>query len=825
MPVIQPLEVNNLRQANQGQGRFTRGGSASSQARAAASATPPASRPGSGASIEPKTTRVEGRVIRVLFSDEASGKAMVLVRTNAGKTVKLQGMAATSIEVGRAVSADALLETHPRWGEQYKADIIDEMLPLHRSGVIAYMASHIEGVGEKLASAIFDRFGTGAYDVLDKDPSRLLSVPGITRTKLPKIVSSWGERTVLRSLVTHLAQFEGLGPTLASRVYNVFGERSMEVIRQTPYELARVPGVGFLTADKIATGSGVQPEATARIVGAVMHVFEARSQQGHTACPKREFLVEVSKLLGFDQRRQLNRVDEVVAALIERRDLADRQIDGDSALSMRSTERLEQAISHRIGELTEAAACDDRLDDQAAQAASHLGDEEQAKAVANAFRNPISVITGGPGCGKTTVTKVIGAVAAKAGLKVVMCAPTGKAARRTTEATGYPSQTVHSLLGYRMNESTGVLAPSRNRDEPLEGDLFILDEGSMMDLAITKVFLDAVPDGARLVIVGDADQLPSVGAGNVLHDIIDSDAVAVTKLKTVHRTALQSDIVSNAHKVIAGRAGEIDLKGGRDFQMTPVDDEQATVSAVVNQYLELVARHGIENVQVLSSRRETAVGVYALNDALRAEVNPLSDSKPSIKAGFRTLQLGDRVIRTSNNRQLGVSNGEVGIISDVDVEAKSVTVNFGDRSVVHGRGELQALELAYAITAHKSQGSEYAGVVIATPRAHKFMLNRNLLYTAITRGKKDVRLVGAPDAVRAAATRAGGSRCTGLSHELRTAFDLGPKVRKVSDADAEPSVESASRVRTQPMARTQTSHPVESAAPVVDIKRRRLMRP
>jgi exodeoxyribonuclease V alpha subunit len=760
-------------------------GAASKIAQSRAGATSPA-KPQTYARIEPArapaTTKrmpglgpaaglqeVRGRIIRTLFSNAETGKVMFLLQDASGKTFKLQGVPAMLMEEGRTVVAWASVESHPKYGEQYTADFIDEEIPVDRRGAIAYMSRALEGVGEVLAGRIYDAFGKDTYDVISNSPERLREVEGIGEAVFKGIVDSWNERSVIRSLWTYLAQHEGIGPSVPMKIYARFGQRSMEAVRTRPYDLARLEGVGFKTADAIAMANGFPRNSSSRITGAVAHVLAQDGQQGHTSKPVRAMVTDVAKLTGLTDRGEDQVVRDVVMNLVSRGDLIMRELDEDDCVTPKTSAAAERAIARRILELSDAGGVDEGLAQVALKAAASLKDAEQAQAVANAFRSAISVITGRPGCGKTTVTKVLANVAQEAGLRVVMCAPTGKAARRTTEATGFASGTVHSLIGYRP-DGRGGMTLEHDRLNPLEGDLFILDEASMMDTGTMNAFLNALPDGARLVLVGDSDQLPSVGAGNVLHDIIASGKVAVTQLQTPHRTALDSDIIVNAHRIINGDVAGLNLQGKKDFQFSSVIDEAETVKLAVAQYLGLVEKHGVENVQVLAARRGTECGVHALNEALRMVVNPPKPGQPFLEQFGQVLRLGDRVIRTSNNRELGVSNGEVGIITRLDAASKTVTVNFGDRDVVHNRKELRALELAYAITAHKSQGSEYAGVVLVAPRSHKFMFNRNLFYTAVTRGKKDVRIVGAPDTIKNAVSRPGNKRCTGLAMEIRAKF-------------------------------------------------------
>jgi exodeoxyribonuclease V alpha subunit len=751
---------------------------------------------------------VRGQVVRVLFTNSETGRSMLSCRGSDGKSFKLEGIAAMAVEVGQQVSAWASVEMHPRYGEQFKTDLIDEVLPVERRAAIAYLARTLEGVDAKLAERMFDKFGARIYEVLTNESELLLQVHGVNDTKLVAIDESWEERSVVRSLWTHLAHYDGVNPGVISKIYARFGDRAMDVVRLRPYEIAKIQGVGLELADKIAMANGTPSDSGARIVGAIGHILEQAGQQGHTSATVTGMVADVAKTLQFTTAGLVDKIRSVVDVLVERGELVLRQLDGEDCLTVKGAAAVERDIAQRLFELASAGSPDQELADRARERAAGLKDEGQSNAVANAFLNQVSVLTGGPGCGKTTVTKVIADVAKEAGLHVVMCAPTGKAAARTTEATGFASNTIHSLLGYKPNESGGMEL-DYHRGNPLKGDFFITDESSMMDTVVTKMFLDALPDGARLLIVGDDNQLPSVQPGNTLSDVIYSNTVCVSELKNPHRAALDSDITVNAYRIIAGDVEGVDLKGKKDFQFISAIEDAEVVKASVAQYVEMVKKHGIENTQLLVSRWETATGVHALNDALRQVMNPPAGSKPFVEVMGKQLRLGDRVIRTSNNKQLKVTNGEVGTITSVDAVNKSVVVSFSDREVVHDREQLAAIDLAYAITAHKSQGSEYAGVVLVMPRSQKFMLNRNLFYTALTRGKKDVRLVGSTDAVRAAVSRLGSVRRTGLKAELARVFGVTPRIRVVT----KPMPAAARAPHAAPAAARPSARPAPAPSP------------
>jgi exodeoxyribonuclease V alpha subunit len=739
----------------------------------------------------PGGVQVAGKIVRVLFGDAQSGKAMLLVQGSAGPAFKLQGALTFEPEVGKRVSAVAVPEDHPKWGRQYNSELILEEIPVDRIGAVAYMSRVLEGVGKGIAGKIYDAFGESVYEVIQNEPRRLLGIGGINEAKLKKIVDSWNEDAAVRNIWTFLGG-HGVSGAVAARIYSRFGARSMQVAKETPYQLTSVDGVSFLTADRIAADCGIQSDSGARIAGALEYALEYAAQQGHTSKPVAEVVAEVQKLTELEGQEKVDLIEAIISDRVDQGRLVVRTLDGKACLTPETLAESESAIAQSIKRLVDAGGADDALAVKARAKSEHLNDVDQANAVANVFECPVSVITGRPGCGKTTVIKVITEVAKEAGLTVVMAAPTGKAARRMTEATGEAADTVHSVL--RPEQGGALDSFHHDANNPLSGDIFVIDEGSMMDTPITRAYLEAIPSGARVVIVGDSDQLPSVGAGNVLRDIIASGKVPVAKLQTIHRTALNSDIVVNAHRVIKGETSAVDLKGTKDFKFFPAIDDQAIQDATLKRYLEMVGKYGIDGVQVLCARRGTGVGVDAMNALIRPVVNPASPEKPELEHRGQLFRLGDRVMRTSNNKNLAVSNGEVGVITWLDPDAKRIKVNFGDREVVHEGKELLALQLAYATTIHKSQGSEYAGVITVVAGSHKFMLNRNLIYTSMTRGKKESDIVGDPSVLRSAIAKLGAKRCTGLAEEIRVAFgDAAPTATLFAATPSRPSTPAPAR--------------------------------
>jgi exodeoxyribonuclease V alpha subunit len=729
---------------------------------------PAPSHRGSGqgaASSAPALVTIKGYIDKIKWSDAESGRSILSVRTDEGALVILMGSPGFVPGEGKRVLAQAKVEHHSTFGDQYVADIIQEELPADREGVIAYLSAEVDGVGKTMAARIFDHFGKGTLEILDEDPSRLKEVPGIGAAKLATITASWKQNSTIRKVWTMLGQ-HGIGGSLPGKIVNAFGDRALEVLQKNPYQCTAIDGIGFLKADSIARATGIKPDAPIRIAGAVRFALkDVVAKNGHTAVSRANLVEHVMQLARFDDEL-LESVEGVLDYLLERGHLVERTLGENSCISTKTVVVHEKKVGERLLALAKACGENTDLKDAAAIRLAALNDEDQSRAVLNAFTYGVTVITGRPGCGKTTVTKEIVEVADAAGLEVVLCAPSGKAARRLSDATGFEAKTIHATLVVEAGHEGFV----HDEDHKLKGDVFIVDEASMADLSLARSFLEAIPDGARLVLVGDSDQLPSVTPGNVLFDIIASNRVPVTTLKTPHRAALSSDITVNAYKIADGNTKGFDLNGKRDLQFANAIDDVDVINEVTRAYRELIARYRSENVQVMASRHGTPVGVTALNDILREISNPASPSKAVIQHGSTFYRVGDRVIRSTTDKKLKVSNGEVGTIKSVEADGKACTINFGDRDVKHERRDLGGLDLAYAITIHRSQGSEFAGVVLVMPRAHKFMLNRNLFYTGVTRGKKDVRIVGSPDAIYGAISKRGSVRVTGLGLEIHGAF-------------------------------------------------------
>lgn len=670
------------------------------------------------------------------------------------------------------------------YGWQIQPQHIQEAIPTaeDQKGLMNFLAANVKGVGPKMAENLVKTHGADLVAIIESEPARLLEVKGINRDKAEAIQRTWLEQRELRDISITLGQYD-LPMSIAPKLRERFQERALTVLREDPYALTELRGIGFKKADQIALGMGMNPTAAARLRGAIRYGLTQAAAAGHTALPEERLYDDVVKLseLG-DSEDTAMRFGHALAQLLpgsqNRGDVIRRNLRGLPHISLMHVAYREDLIARELKRIIrgqDAAVTPHRAAMAMAQERGRaLGDPGQTAALVAAFNYPVTVITGGPGCGKTTVTKTLAEVADSNGISVVMAAPTGKAARRTEEATGFPSDTMHARIRWqgevedsKQSIEGDIQSYMDKGSRRLSGGIFVLDESSMADTYIFSQYLKAIPTGARLVLVGDVDQLPSVGAGAVLRDLIDSEMLPVTRLTRVHRVANGSDINDNAYAIIKGDMHGLNLESGKDFHFHEAETGPELVDATVQAYLAMLRKYGAEEVQVMAAQRKTDAGVEALNEALRQAANPPQPNSPYLKDGLRTYHEGDRILCTTNVRDR-YSNGEIGILTEINPEAQTAYLTFHDRREAIERADLENMTLGYAITIHKSQGSEFKGVICLAPRMHFMMLNRNLLYTAVTRGKKEVLLIGDKPALQKALRTAGDSRFTGLKEALWT---------------------------------------------------------
>ncbi len=722
--------------------------------------------------------RLEGEVAHEVFRSADGAFSVVRLTTSEGETVTVAGpLPATS--PGEELTIEGEWTNDPRHGLQFRAKQAWVRPPSTRRALERYLGSGaVSGVGRELAQRILERFGDEALKVLDEEPHRLLEVRGIGAKKLAAIQASWAAQQASRDVMLFL-RGHGLGPALAQRVFERFGAATRQAVEEDPYRLAReVEGVGFRTADRVARALGIGADDPRRLRAGLLHVADETLAQGHTALPSERLLEEAARQLGAAP-------EQLAPALLEARErgaLERAPLPGPEGeldlIYLPGVLRAERGAAHLV-----AGMLDPRLprrlptfdvDRALTWLAAERGLEPsaaQAEALRVALAAPLTVITGGPGVGKTTVVRALVELLRAKRAKFALCAPTGRAAKRLEEATGAEAATVHRLLEWDPRGG----GFGRGAQDPLEVDVLVLDEASMVDVRLLHAVLRALPVGAALILIGDVDQLPSVGPGAVLADLIESGAAQVVRLTEVFRQAAASRIVTAAHAINEGIVPELtgDAEGS-DFFFVSARDPEAARSVIVRLVRERIpARFGLDplkDVQVLAPMHRGACGTEALNRALK---EALLGAAPT-EEGRGRLDLGDKVMQLKNDYEHEVFNGDVGRVTHADPDG-TVVVDFDGREVVYARGDRSRLALAYCATIHKAQGSEYPAVVIPVLTEHFVMLERNLLYTGLTRARKLAVLVGQRRALELAVQNdRPRQRVSHLGTRVRLALAAGP---------------------------------------------------
>lgn len=729
---------------------------------------------------EAGTTWLEGRLSRVVWASDDGGYAVVRVKTRVGEITAVGALAllADEADADTFVALEGKFEDHPVHGKQFRSTGFLQGLPRTLEGLELYLSqAGIPGVGRVTAQRIVEHFGVSALQVLTQEPERLTEVKGLAAKKIAAITERWSSDAEGAALTVRLRGL-GLAPRVVQRIRERYGDRAAAVVAREPYRLAEeISGVGFRTADAIAREQGLPEDDPARIRAAALYALERAQSDGHCYLPRRQLVRAVGDLgvptsdldaaidgVALDRRVVIEPAaapdpeDPFALSLphdddrIWPPDLWRAECDVAEALAAWGTEHAEVDVSGAVAKAEQLEGVE-------------LG-EEQRTAVELALRGGIVVVTGGPGTGKTTLLRVLLRVVRERGQKWLLASPTGRAARRLEEATRQSASTLHRLLEYRPGEG----GFQKGFDNPLEGDGLVVDEVSMVDLPLMAALLRALPEGPfPLVLVGDADQLPSVGAGQVLRDIIASGAVPVSRLTRVYRQGADSGILTAAEDIQHGRVpGSGERAGYDDAFLLERSDTQRAVETVLTVVAERLPQNGfdaMDEVQVLTPTRRGALGAENLNKVLQDRLNP---DGVEIKRGGRTFRVGDRVLCTRNRYDVDVFNGDVGRV--LEASKKGLLIDFDGRRVDWSWEELGSLDLAYAITVHKSQGSEYPAVVLCLHPAHGIMLRRNLFYTAVTRAKRFLCVVGAHRAWARAVGQAGGDeRWTRLAIRLADA--------------------------------------------------------
>lgn len=695
-----------------------------------------------------------GVVERVTFHNEQNGFCVLRVRVRGQREpVSVVGFLA-SVNPGETVHASGHWEIDVRHGRQFRAAHLRVTPPTSVEGIEKYLGSGmVRGIGPHFARRLVAAFGEQVFDVIENEPERLQGVEGIGPVRASRIRAAWEDQKAVREIMLFLHS-HGVGTARAVRIYRTYGADAVALISENPYRLARdIRGIGFATADAIARKLGIEKTSPLRARAGIAYALLEAAGDGHCGLPVDELLALGARLLEIPR--------ELVAAALEEElrgpDIVASEVAGVPHIFLAGLYHAERAIAQRLRELAARRPPWPPID--AAGAARWVEGElgltlapRQQEALHLATRSPVLVLTGGPGVGKTTLVNAIVRVLQGKGARVALCAPTGRAARRLAESTGVEAKTIHRLL--EVDPSSGTFR--RGPDRPIEADLLVVDECSMVDVPLMHATLSALPPHGALLLVGDVDQLPSVGPGQVLRDVIDSGAVPVVRLDHIFRQAARSQIVRNAHRINAGEMPNLSPEPDSDFYFVEAADPEQALSLLVRIVCERIpARFGLDplrDVQVLCPMNRGGLGTRALNITLQQAINPQPPGSIE-RFGWR-FGAGDKVMQVENDYDREVFNGDVGIIRSVDPEAGVLEIEFDGRRVAYDADDLDGLVLAYAASIHKSQGSEYPAVVVPVTTQHYPMLQRNLLYTGVTRGRRLVVLIGQPKAVAIAVRQA-----------------------------------------------------------------------
>ena len=701
----------------------------------------------------------QGTIAEIIFHNSENGYTVAIFETETDAFTAVGNLPA--VTAGRSYILQGEFTTHPVYGEQFSIKSFEEVMPSTEDGIREFLASEaMKGIGRKTAAAIVSVFGTDTLRVIEEEPHRLTDVPGIGKKTAERISLAFGKHREFASIVLYLQQF-GINAEYAMKLYRVYGSGTIEAVKENPYRLVEdIFGVGFKKADKIADRMGVARDDEFRIKSGVKFTLSYFAGEGNTFLPQDMLCEKAGQLLDLP----IELIEEQLIDMAFEGDIYIEKLDGRNAVFLAAYYLAEQNVCKCLSAINDAqlkpvAGGIDSLISRTENATGIYLSENQKHAVKTSLQMGVSIITGGPGTGKTTIINTIINILEESGLKTAIAAPTGRAAKRITETSGHYASTIHRLLEYYFSESENMMRFGKTKEDPLDYDAVIVDEASMIDLILMNGLVSAIRPGTRLVIVGDADQLPSVGAGNVLRDMISSEYIYSTKLTEIFRQAKESMIVVNAHRINHGEYPDCNAKG-KDFFLLRRSAEKEMLETIKTLCLKRLPDYysGISptaDIQVLTPVRKGLLGSINLNRELQDVLNPPCAELEEKQFGDRIFREGDKVMQIKNNYQMtwknledftegeGVFNGDVGVIHHVDREFNEVTVVYDEvRYVTYNFNQLDELELAYAITVHKSQGSEFPIVIMPVSWFPPVLATRNLLYTGVTRGKRAVVLVG-----------------------------------------------------------------------------------
>ena len=737
---------------------------------------------------------IQGFVESIIFKNPVNGYAVLNVESNRRKVTVVGTFSA--IEAGIEISAEGEYVEDSRYGRQFRAVSWHELEAQGAPAMQRYLASGaIKGIGDALAERIVSKFRDDTFRIIEEEPERLAEIKGISENKARQIAIAFEEKSHTRRAMMRLAEY-GISGGLALRLYEKYGEDIFFVIESDPYSLTEeMEGIGFKIADDIARRAGVSADSPSRIRSGIVYVLGRARSDGHVCLPVKELTGRAGELL----QAPADIISEELAGLIMNRRVVQRRYNDTSYIYPIELYHKESECARMLFAIDSAVDSEEvSVEEEIARSEILSGitlDPVQREGVAEAIKNGVLVITGGPGTGKTTLIRVLLSYYGSKGMLVTLAAPTGRAAKRLSEATGVPATTIHRMLevnGGVEDEDRTFIQFDRNAENPLETNVVIIDEMSMVDTYLFHALLSAIDAGTHLIMVGDDKQLPSVGPGAVLKDIIDSGVIKVITLKHVFRQAEKSDIVKNAHAMLEGRDIRIDNKNSEDFYFLEMDDEDRIIEGIIYLVQKKLSGYlGINpyEIQVMAPMKKGELGIVNLNERLRAALNPRK-SEEEIKGSFGSFRVGDKVMQVKNNYELnwlmerkgsalresgkGVFNGDMGTVTDI-YDSETMRVLFDDgRAAVYSKERLSELELSFAITIHKSQGSEYPAVVVPILSGPDVLMTRNILYTAITRAKRCVVLIGSKKTVMSMIRNDREQlRYTGLRFALETIYKDG----------------------------------------------------
>jgi exodeoxyribonuclease V alpha subunit len=711
---------------------------------------------------------IEGQIERITYYNEENNYTVAQMKVHGRNDLLTIVGNLFSVNPGEVLKLHGQWHIHPRYGQQFKVLSYESVVPATAKGIERYLGSGlIKGIGPVMSKRLVSKFGADTLNIIETDIQRLREVEGIGNHRIEMIQRAWEGQKEIREVMIFLQGF-GVSPTYAAKIYKQYGKDSVKVVKENPYRLAQdIFGIGFITADKIAENIGIPKDSRIRAEAGILYVLHQLSEDGHVYYPYEPLIEECRKILSESTPAEKMERDVIVEAFgkiaSEKKIIVEdlNQVGIDSYREeVRENNKAVYLAKFYISEVSIADNLKTLLNfpkklrsfdrDKAIEWVQRelkidLA-ERQIEAVKESIEKKALIITGGPGTGKTTIINAIIKIYRRLGQRVLLAAPTGRAAKRMSEATGYEAKTLHRLLEYSPKEGRF----KRDDDNPLEADLIVIDETSMVDTILMHHFLKAVPEEATLILVGDVDQLPSVGPGNVLKDIIDSGSIPTVRLDEIFRQSKESLIIVNAHRVNNGKMPVFNQSKGhpQDFYFFEIEEPEKVLEKVIQLCKDKIpARFGynpVNDIQVLTPMHKGVIGASNLNTELQKQLNP---SKDEFTKGGKVFKVGDKVMQIRNNYDKDVYNGDIGRITSIDHELQEVTVDYDGRAVSYEYPELDEIVLAYAISVHKSQGSEYPVIVMPVLTQHYILLQRNLLYTGITRGKKMVVLVGTKKAI------------------------------------------------------------------------------